>query len=119
MNHDSRNYTGKTSYFNTTRSTHPALTRYEEKAVSQEDQILVWFRMYEQTASPSKICKLFHEWPITSVRRAMTNLTNEGELVKTDQQVLGPYRRPEYVWRLADKYNQRELNLVQGEQERI
>ena len=61
--------------------------------------------------SPSEIliyC-MKHTVPLTSVRRAVTNLTNRGDLVKTDKQVKGPYGRPEYQWRLAHKYDQRNL----------
>lgn len=101
----------KTSYYNTTHSTHPDLTKYEESAVSQEVKILDWFKKGVLDAPPSEIryCLFDDGVPITSVRRALTNLTNAGELVKTDKQVPGPYGRPEYQWRLAPKYDQREM----------
>jgi hypothetical protein len=101
----------KSSYYNTTHSIHPELTRYEEKAKSQEERILEYFKTYEVSATPSNLLRvLFHDQvPLTSIRRAFTNLTNAGDLVKTDRQVRGPYDRPEYQWRLAPKYAQREM----------
>ncbi len=102
----------KSHYFNTTHSTHPELTQYESKAVSQEARILDYFKTYEAQKTPSNLLSLFGgKTPITSIRRALSNLTAQGELVKTEHQVLGPYRRPEYVWSLADKYRQREMEL--------
>ena len=99
-------------YHNTTESTQPELNQYREKAQSQEDKILDWFKTYEQTAGPTKIMNCVFSYgstPITSVRRAMTNLTDSGDLVKTDKQVKGPYGRPEFIWKLADKYKQQEM----------
>lgn len=101
----------KTSYYNTTHSTQPVLKLYEDTAVSQEVRILAYFVVAPTCQhTPSEIQKwCLRDAPITSVRRALTNLTNAGELVKTDKQNKGPYGRPEYRWRLADKYRQREM----------
>jgi len=40
------------------------------------------------------------ECPLTSIRRALTNLTNKGLLVKTDAKRMGKYGMENYVWRL-------------------
>ena len=39
-----------------------------------------------------------YKWPITSTRRAITNLTEDGILVKTSFQSMGQYGRPEHHW---------------------
>ena len=44
--------------------------------------------------------KLNLECPITSVRRALTNLTNEDKIIKTDVKVVGLYGKKEHLWRL-------------------
>lgn len=91
------------SYHNTTNSEGLALSKYEAKARTQEQRILDWFRAYEQEATPTKILRSVfagENVPLTSVRRAVTNLTTTGKLQKTDEQRKGPYDRPEYVWRL-------------------
>jgi len=102
----------KTSYFNTTHSTRGQLSQYEGKAGSQELQILAYFiAAPSMSHSPSELLRwvFSSQTPITSVRRAVTNLTNAGELVKTGKQVNGLYNRPEYKWRLAPKYAQQDL----------
>jgi hypothetical protein len=38
--------------------------------------------------------------PLTSIRRAITDLTNRDRLVKTDKKVLGSAGRKTYTWRL-------------------
>ena len=60
---------------------------------------------------PSKLTEIVFSGlvPLTSIRRALTNLTNAGELVKTDKQMKGMYGRPEHQWRLAPKHDQGEL----------
>jgi len=98
-------------YHNTTESVQPELGKYREQAKSQELTILKAFRNQFPYSSPSEVCNLIfnNTVPITSVRRALTNLTNSGDLVKTNFQVKGPYGRPEFIWELADKYKQQEM----------
>ena len=91
-----------TDYFNTTCEADPA--EYNRLAQKQDQMIYEYFSMREyHHFSPSQIWRLvFNEAvPLTSVRRAMSNLTAKGLLVKTEHKTLGPYGRPEYLWRLA------------------
>jgi len=39
--------------------------------------------------------------PLTSIRRAMSNLKFEGKLEKTEKQHIGMYGKPEYVYKSA------------------
>ena len=99
-------------YHNTTESTGTELRTYQDKAKAQDERILAFLkedptRPITPSAALNWIFK--GEVPITSVRRALTNLTDRGELVKTHVQVKGPYGRPEFVWRLPDKYRQERL----------
>ena len=89
-------------YHNTTESSGQTLDLYEHRASSQEQNILNWFKHYQRPHRPSQIQKLlfYGRVPITSVRRAMSNLTEQGELGKSTEQVKGPYGRPEYKWKL-------------------
>jgi hypothetical protein len=50
--------------------------------------------------------------PITSIRRAMTNLSDNGKLEKTNEFVMGNYGKKEHLWQLPKKpevYNQTSL----------
>lgn len=98
------------SYHNTTDITGRELDQYESKAKTQEERILEWFTFYEQAATPSRIHRLvLNDAPITSVRRAMTNLTKQGKLEQTPFKRRSPYGRPEYVWQLASPSPQHTL----------
>ena len=41
--------------------------------------------------------------PLPSIRRAMTNLSNEGKLIKTDVKMEGMYGKLEHLWCLPKK----------------
>ena len=90
------------TYYNTTDSVAPERDLFESQARSQEEVLAVFFNnnplgQYQ----PSQIqTTLFPNAPITSVRRALTNLTERGILEKTTIQRQGPYGRPEYLWRM-------------------
>jgi hypothetical protein len=69
--------------------------------MKQEEYILAFFKDEEKPQSPSMVYDALPEhWPITSVRRAITNLTTAGELVKTNNTVTGMYGKPEHLWSL-------------------
>jgi len=92
------------SYYNTANEIQPELSLYRAKAASQEAQIADYFRrqLFGFGFTPSEVWRdLMPEAPPTSVRRAMCDLTAIGVLVRTDERRLGPYKRPESVWRLA------------------
>ena len=58
-----------------------------------------------KTFSPSMMHGMMERYgrkiPITSVRRAMSDLTRQGILKKTDEQRIGYYGKREYMWRLV------------------
>lgn len=89
-------------YYNTTNSIPEKLTAYLKATQTQDDAILTFFRANEQSFTPFEVQELvLPKAPVTSVRRSMTNLTDRGFLVKTDEQRNGLYVRPNYCWRLA------------------
>ena len=62
--------------------------------------------------------KLKLNCPITSVRRALTNLTNDEKLVKTDDFVKGNFGKKEHLWRLRtaqDDIDPNQYTLFGGE----
>lgn len=92
------------SYYQTTALTEAQATEYNQKAEAQEEKILRWFKSHpDSLKSPSQIWEeLFpSNSPLTSVRRAITNLTRRGELIKTEEQVNGVFGRPEHLWRVV------------------
>ncbi len=90
------------TYFNTSNEEGRTLKRYQVQADSQEAKIIAWYtRASGFLYTPSEIRKhVFDDTvPLTSVRRAMSNLTSDRALVKTDQKHAGPYGRRECCWR--------------------
>lgn len=85
------------SYFNTTKESGKHLEMFTVKAKNQEEQILELMKLYKKL-SPSDVQKYFNNYPLTSVRRALTNLSNKGKLIKTDEKKKGIYGREEFIW---------------------
>ena len=94
------------TYFNTTHVRGQQLAEYEATTDKQEIMILEFFRNNpEAEITPEDIMKLhpgFCSTPITSIRRAFTNLYNEGYIYKTDNQIKGMYGKPIYTWKYIE-----------------
>ena len=89
------------SFYNTIHETGSALKESHHKAMSQEDKILNYSLMFDKPLSPSMILQQMSlNCPITSVRRALTNLTLDNKLIKTDEYAIGDYGKREHLWRL-------------------
>jgi hypothetical protein len=99
---------GEEMYYNTTNETGISLKTNFEKADNQTRLTLAVFQTY-----PNKNLSANDVWaflidnesineqtPLTSIRRAITDLTNQDRLVKTDKKVLGLAGRKTYTWRL-------------------
>jgi len=100
------------SFYNTTNLAGAALKRSEAKSLTQEELILDYFeRNRHLKRSPSQVQKALNlrGVPITSIRRAMTNLTSQTKLHKTMETVTGKYGKPEYCWQLALRRGQQEM----------
>lgn len=91
------------SYFNTTNVTAPLLTQYASKAESQEETIRRIFK--NMTTSGLTAVEVMYKYPdkrvpLTSIRRALSNLVEAGFLVKTDFKREGLFGRDNYIYRL-------------------
>jgi hypothetical protein len=95
------------NYYNTIGLEGVALSNAINKAKTQQDRILFIFNMQRVSMTPDEVHNLyrqyFYEVPLTSIRRGITNLTNDGELIKTDRKVIGRYGSPNYKWSLNKK----------------
>lgn len=83
------------SYHQTNLLTPTQAQEYEEKAQAQEDLILSIFREkpWVRVTAEALLPQLAPGTPLTSVRRALTNLGNQGLVAKAGQ-VTGGYGRP-------------------------
>lgn len=95
------------AYHVTTPMTAEQMAQAVAAAECQEAAIVAIFRRHRgDLLTPSRVheigCRAGRRWLVTSVRRAMTNLTDEGLLVKTGLAFIGPHSRPENAWKLAE-----------------
>lgn len=92
-------------YFNTTHLHGQRLAAYEVQAEYQEDLVAEFFYHNPSAQVTTEDLWVFipalSKCPLTSVRRAFSNLQSDGLIVKTDHQVAGTFGRPIYTWRKA------------------
>ena len=89
------------------------LSREEEQgairvAQCQDEAVLAIFRAATGAMSPSQVYErgiaLGRQWLLTSVRRSITNLTKDAQvLVHLETHVQGPWGKPEGLWILAGR----------------
>jgi hypothetical protein len=102
-----KNKEGK-MYYNTTNENGSLLQTNMKQANNQEQLTLAVFQTYPTyTFSADEVWNFLidneainEQTPLTSIRRAITDLTNEGKIVKTNRKVLGSAGRKTYTWRL-------------------
>lgn len=92
----------RSAFYNTTGETGEQLAAYRERAITQEDLLTILFEAnpYLPLGPWQVESMLDGAFPITSIRRAITNLQQRGVLVKTEYKRRGQYGRPESMWQL-------------------
>ena len=91
------------NYYNTTNLIGDNLLKEIANAKGQEEKITIFFKSRALSYfSPSDILRevFNNSVPLTSIRRAITNLTDRGVLIKTDKQKPGLYGKSVYCWKL-------------------
>ncbi len=104
------------NYHNSTGISGSQLHRYQDKALAQDERLLAYFELIYNSGggyallTPTTALQLVftNSVPITSVRRALSNLTRDGKL-RMAGKTKGPYGRPEHYWRLVEKLPQQEM----------
>lgn len=88
-------------YYNTTNEEGAELKSYSEKAETQKEAVLFLFQKFKH-GTPSEVWKFYGSnlCPLTSIRRAITDLTKEGKLIRTEEKKPGIYGRPESIYKL-------------------
>ena len=90
--------TPQTGYFNTTNLAGDELADRRIKSASQEAEVMALFTAQARMSPSQAWDAIERKWPLTSVRRAMTCLTNDGKLRKTGDTRKGVYGAAEFVW---------------------
>lgn len=94
-----------TSYYNTNEETGDTLDQSVIQSKYQESVILALFNDVQVGMTPCEVHSILtNGWPITSIRRAMTNLTSRGELLKTRTMRKGIYGKMVHVWAIPPSH---------------
>tara|TARA_R100000501_G_C2508760_1_gene41328 strand:- start:70 stop:393 length:324 start_codon:yes stop_codon:yes gene_type:complete len=93
-------------YYNTLNESSDVAQESKDKAKKQKDQIFAIFRHTLRPMTPAEVWDRWYKHknvPITSIRRAITNLENEGLLEKTNLKKPGVYGKQNYCWIYREK----------------
>jgi len=92
-------------YHNTTNQTDLFVKEATNKCISQEEEVLLIMKTHKELTA-SQVWDLYNVFdnnsPLTSIRRALSNLTHEGKLTKEDKTKIGLYGRPECYYTLNE-----------------
>ena len=98
------------SFHNTTNLESSELQEATSKALTQDEEVLHLFRVFDKlTLTPERIHKYLQDTnpnkyrnvPLTSIRRAFSNLKRKGLIYKTDAMVRGNYGMKVNSWKLV------------------
>lgn len=91
-----------TSFHNTIGESGETLLVSNENCKTQEEKILDIFRVLDDKLTPFEVCyaynSIYAPIPITSVRRAITNLTEQNKLIKTSDMKNEVYNKRNFTW---------------------
>lgn len=102
-------------FYNTIDLTGSELEKAKADTLKQEDLIqAIYKRNSDKGISPSQILDVVRlhyglNWPLTSIRRSITNLTDKAALIKLPAMTEGIYGKPEHIWRFNLKTIQVDL----------
>jgi len=101
------------TFYNTISASKPDLEFYRRQVERQEDTVVAFFQAHPgRFYTPFEIQQaVLPQAPITSVRRALTNLTNDGWLEKVDQMVRERFGKPNHCWTLKRRPIQEQMRL--------
>ena len=86
-------------FYNTINEVTNTLVASNNTSRTQENIILDCFNSTEEPLSPSMVHFLTKlKCPITSIRRAMTDLSKAGKLNKTTEYTIGKFGKKEHLW---------------------
>ena len=96
-------------FYNTNDETGDTLKTSRKRADNQNVLVLGVFKAFpEENLMPEEVSNYISrtfskDYPITSVRRAITDLTNEGSLEKTNVKKVGTWGKRVHTWKLKNK----------------
>jgi hypothetical protein len=87
-------------YYNTTNLKGDELKKSQKKTISQESAIYDMFKKQIWMTPSDAYYEFDEKFPLTSIRRAFTNLTKRNKIEKTNEMGMGMYGKLEHCWKL-------------------
>ena len=113
--------TGKNNrFYNTIGATGVDLKKFQRQAETQEKMILALLEQHPQEEMTKheikthlvRLGKIHERTPESSISRALTDLMNDGKVLKLDKMRMGEFDKPNHLWKL-------KITLPQGTQTEI
>ena len=107
-------------FYNTTGATGVELKKFQRQTETQEKMILALFEKnpneeltkHEVKTHLVRLGKIHERTPESSISRALTDLMNEGKIMKLDKMRMGEFDKPNHLWKL-------KITLTPGTQTEI
>ena len=117
------NYSGGNKgnrFYNTIGATGSELKKFQRQTETQEDKILALFEEHSQEEMTKheikthlvRLGKIHERTPESSISRALTDLMNDGKIMKLDKMRMGEFDKPNHLWKL-------KITLTPGTQTEI
>ena len=93
------------TFYNTIDLSSQELVTAKVSVTKQADRVLDIMRKKNKSMTPFEVhffyIQQYPNCPVTSIRRAMTNLTELGKLFKTTDKKIEFYGKPNYKWQIV------------------
>ena len=95
-------------FYNTIGATGTELKKFQRQVETQEGKILALFEKYPQEELTKheiktqlvNMGKIHERTPESSISRALTDLMNDGKIIKLDKMRMGEFDKPNHLWKL-------------------
>lgn len=101
--------TGKNNrFYNTIGTTGVELKKFQRQTETQEEKILALLEQHPQEEMTKheikthlvNMGKIHEKTPESSISRALTDLMNDGKVLKLDKMRMGEFDKPNHLWKL-------------------
>ena len=97
-------------YFNSTKEDSAYVSERVEKNKSQEEIVYDLFLEFKKMTASEVLEKFPRKVPLTSIRRAISNILFSGKLIKTEESKIGIYGSPEKYY-IITEIDKRQFDL--------
>lgn len=94
------------TFYNTIGATGQQLRKFKRQAESQETKVLTFLKSYPNDSFTKheikinlvKLGRIHERTPESSINRALSNLMNDGKVIKLGKKRIGEFDKPNHLW---------------------